>query len=460
MEITWDDIERFSEQDVELLGVKEAVQTHRWPENLRKYEAHKKELHFLGNLVFKSESTVLPKALRTQAMNSAHGGHVGEVAMKRIMRRFFWWPGMSQDVIRFVKSCDTCAVLSRKNPPIPLSSRELPEGPWEIIQIDFLSIPGTGVGTFLAVVDTYSRHLSVIEMGHTDADSTNKALCQAFRTWGCPAIIQSDNGPPFQSTAFIEFWEKRGVKVRKSIPLCPQTNGIVERQNQGLIKAVAAAKLDGVNWRQALQNYVHNHNTIIPHSRLGVTPFELLVGWRYRGTFPSLWSDSGTKVVDRLDIRERDSEAKHLSKLHADAARGARESNIDVGDTVLMAQQKKTKVDPTFSSEPFTVIAREGAKVVVVNRGGVQYSRNVQDVRKYPSHFSTEETVNFEDQLTELQPIVREESIISPENFENSNTVTLKIQSEMKAPSRVLRQRGNIRKPSRFDDNFLYTVYC
>lgn len=461
MEITWDEIEKATEQDSELMDVKEAAETNRWSENLRKFEAHKKELYFLGNLVFKGENAVLPKSLRIKTMTSAHGGHVGEVAMKRIMRRFFWWPGMSQDVIQFVKSCETCAVLARKNPPLPLSSRELPEGPWEIIQIDFLSIPGAGAGTFLVVVDTYSRYMSVIEMHHTDANSTNRALCLIFRTWGCPAIIQSDNGPPFQSAAFTMFWEDKGIKVRKSIPLCPQTNGIVERQNQGLIKAVASAKLDGENWRRALQCYVHNHNTLIPHSRLGITPFELLVGWRYRGTFPSLWSESESKELDRTDIRERDCVAKFTSKHYADAARGAKESDIGIGDVVFMAQQKRSKVDPTFSSERFTVIAREGAKVVLMNSGGVQYSRNVQDVRRAPFvHHSSHPLNNNDNAMEEIEPMLEGSPQVLPMDSGYTNNVSTNPQPGSDSTTRVLRRRENIQRPSRFNDNFLYTIYC
>lgn len=393
MELTWEQIETIAAQDEELIGVRLAAKSNRWPEALRKFEAQKKSLHFLGSLVFKDDRTVLPKDLRMKAMTSAHGGHVGEVAMKRIMREFFWWPGMSKEVVLFVKNCETCAVYARKNPPVPLSSRKLPNGPWEVIQIDFLSIPSFGSGEFLVILDTYSRYLTVIEMKHTDSNSTNAALNQVFQKWGCPLVIQSDNGPPFQSSTFIDCWESKGIKIQKSIPLCPQTNGAVERQNQGIIKAVAASRTDGENWKVALQRYVHHHNTLIPHSRLGVTPFEMLVGWKYRGTFPSLWSDASSKTLDREDIRDLDSEAKLVSKRYADMARGAKESDIGIGDVVLMAQQRTSKVQPTFNSERFTVIAREGAKVVLISKGGVQYSRNIRDIKRAPvsNHEQTSE---------------------------------------------------------------------
>lgn len=444
MDITLGDIEVQSEDDEELTGLRKALKYGKWPRELRRYEAQKNTLHCLGSLIFNGDKIILPSSLRMEALVSAHAGHIGEVAMKRIMREFFWWPGMATETEKFVKQCLTCCQLARKNPPVPLSSRELPEAPWEVIQIDFLEIPGCGSGEFLVVVDIYSRFLSVVEMRRTNAECTNAALCEVFKRWGVPRIIQSDNGPPFQGSSFCAFWEEKGVKVRKAVPLSPQSNGAVERQNQGIVKAVAASKIDGSNWRIALEKYIHHHNTLVPHARLNVTPFELMVGWKFRGTFPSLWGRQSNQDLDRIDVREKDAEEKLISKQYADKTRGAKPSDIEVGDVVLLSQQKKAKTDPTFSSERYTVVARQGAKVVIVSQNGIQYARNIQDVKRACIEMESEEPL--------ASNALPDSSVPISSGNRPSDCVPGPSSIGPHVPSKTnLRARSNLKKPARYN---------
>lgn len=122
-----------------------------------------------------------------------------------------------------------------------------------------------------------------------------------------------------------------------------QSNGAVERQNKGIKDALTAAKFDNINWKLALEKYLYMHNKVRPLSRLGVTPFELLVGWKFRGTFPYLWEAFTADQLDRTDIREKDASSKLDSKKYADASRRAEESDIKVGDKVFFSSEYEAK---------------------------------------------------------------------------------------------------------------------
>lgn len=175
---------------------------------------------------------------------------------------------------------------------------------------------------------------------------------------------------------------------------------------------------------------------------MGVTPFEMLVGWKFRGTFPCLWSKN-SQELDRADIREKDAVSKLESKIYADTRRGAKFSDIVVGDRVLIAQQKKHKSDPTFSADRFTVIARDGAKVVVQSDRGIQYSRNVQDVKRVPAE--------LEGGANQLDDIHEEEDGISSSHQDDYVADNQDLTIE--------RPRRIIKKPNRFKDMILFSIF-
>ncbi|XP_062542323.1 uncharacterized protein K02A2.6-like [Armigeres subalbatus] len=450
MEINWNQIETEAEVDKELNDIRESLKTSLWNTDHQAYECQAKYMRVLGALVFKEDRVILPFKLRVRAMELAHQGHIGASSMKRILRNHFWWPGIGKEVQQYVDKCETCLRLSKKDAPLPLTSRELPQGPWEILQIDFYTDKDFGYGEFLVVVDTYSRYIHVIEMKHIDGDTTNSALLKIFEVWGYPLAIQSDNGPPFQSDNFVKTWENRGIKIRKSIPLSAQSNGAVERQNVGIKHALAAAKLDKVNWRNALEKYVHTHNKVRPLSRLGVTPFELLVGWKFRGTFPCLWETNNTESLDRTDIKEKDAISKLKSKKYADNQRGAKDSDLQVGDTVLVAIQKSHKSDPEFSAERYSIIARDGARVIIRSRRGIQYARNVQDVKKVPQCLEK----GTDQSNTGSNKLEKEDNI--PCNSENEKGIEDPISGNIQISERPKR---TTKKPNKLKDMVLFTIF-
>ena len=80
----------------------------------------------------------------------------------------------------------------------------------------------------------------------------------------------------------------------------------------------------------------------------------------------------------------KNSEAKEKGKLYADEKRCARElSDVKEGDSVLLRQDRKKKLTPTFRQEPYRVLDKSGNSVVVESPDGVQYKRNSTHVKKF-----------------------------------------------------------------------------
>lgn len=69
-------------------------------------------------------------------------------------------------------------------------------------------------------------------MNNTVAKTLIDRLMTLFTVFGLATEIVSDNGPPFDSFLFLKFCEGHGIKVTKSPPYHPQSNGIVERNVQ------------------------------------------------------------------------------------------------------------------------------------------------------------------------------------------------------------------------------------
>ncbi|RUA05257.1 MAG: hypothetical protein DSY43_04965 [Gammaproteobacteria bacterium] len=83
------------------------------------------------------------------------------------------------------------------------------------------------------------------------------------------------------------------------------------------------------------------------------------------------------------EARDKDYETKQKRADYSDAKRGARENDIAPGDRVLLKQRKENKLSTTFGDEQYEVASKCGSEVVVTSPEGVDYRRNVTEVKKY-----------------------------------------------------------------------------
>ena len=66
-------------------------------------------------------------------------------------------------------------------------------------------------------------------------------------THGRSQLLKTDIGPQFTSEEFGTFLKTNGIQHRTSMPLWPQANGKVERQNRSLLKALKIAQAEKKN---------------------------------------------------------------------------------------------------------------------------------------------------------------------------------------------------------------------
>ncbi|XP_050958284.1 uncharacterized protein K02A2.6 [Labeo rohita] len=368
-------VEEASATDNELRRVRQAIQTGDFSE-CKSYTPIANELSVIGQLVLRGTRIVIPQTLRARTLNLAHEGHLGIVGTKQNLRSKVWWPAMDKDAERHVRSCHGCQLVMKPDKPEPLRMTQLPEMPWQDLATDLLGPLPTGQ-SIMVVVDYYSRYYEYGILKSTTADKVIDCLEEVFSRHGLPCTIRSDCGPQFMSTQFQQFCETNGIQHVKTTPRWAQANGEVKRQNASILKRIRIAQAEGLDWRKELRKYVAMYRAI-DHNTTGKSPAELLFNRKIRGKLPDF-----TMPRNDQEIRDRDAEQKGKNKLYADHRRGAKYSQLEVGDQVLVRQEKTDKLTTTFNPVPFTVVSRKGNSVTIEDPGGTQYKRNTTFVKKF-----------------------------------------------------------------------------
>ncbi|XP_055622291.1 uncharacterized protein K02A2.6-like [Toxorhynchites rutilus septentrionalis] len=242
--------------------------------------------------------------------------------MRRILREKVWWPCMDRDASDRIQGCIGCTAVSRQLPPEPMIRKEIPDRAWQDIAIDFFSAKECSI--FLVVVDYFSRFLKVIEMRNTNAAKTIDALEQIFNQQAYPETIRCDNGPPFSCEEFALYCKTKNIRLIRTIPYWPQMNGLVERQNQGILRALRLGKATHSDWRKALKDYVYMSNTS-PHSVTEKAPLELLTGRPVKDLLPSLRTEPALR--QEQGVKDTDAIKKMRGKIYADNHRRAKTSS-------------------------------------------------------------------------------------------------------------------------------------
>ena len=334
------------------------------------------ELSMQDGILMKGDRLVIPNSLRPDVLEAAHMGHPGKDGMLRQLRKSTWWPGMTRDVTEFENSCNPCKAANPHNRTPPMTEREIPNRPWQHVSADYKG-PIAGKYYFHVMIDNYSRWPEVAVVKSTGFDKLQPRLEETFAIHGVPETVTHDNGPCYNSANWRDFAKKWGFITNPCTPEHPQANGVAERFMQVIIKVVHTAIAAGQDPKIEIQRRLFNYRNT-PHPSTGKTPAELMIRRPIRTRIPAILKTLSAKV-DR-EARKQNRKINQERKIRYDGKHRTKKTDIQVGDRVLV-KQDKTTTRPPFDPDPYSVTEVKGTQITAERDGQVK-KRNQAKMKK------------------------------------------------------------------------------
>ncbi len=330
-------------------------------------------------ILLRGSRIVVPESLQIKCVKLAHSGHQGMVKTKQLLRMKTWFSGIDKMAEGEVEHCLQCQANTPSNHREPLIMTPTPLNKWENLSMDFCGPLPTGE-YLMVVIDDHSRYPEVDIIHSTSARAVIPRLDRIFAAHGVPTEIRTDNGPPFNGSDFHHYAETQGFHHRKVTPLHPEANGEAERFMKTLMKAI---RVGGNQWRSELYRFLRAYRAT-PHSSTGVSPSLALNNREMNIGFPNVTPQPTVDEMIREKVINKDSLSKTIQRDYANEKRRVTPTNMDIGDSVLLRNTQRKKMDPPYNPDPFTIVKKTGSMVSASN-GHSEVTRNSSHFKRIPT---------------------------------------------------------------------------
>lgn len=261
-------------------------------------------------------------------------GHLGVDKTLAAVRSRFYWPGMYDDVHKFVSSCLVCQKIKKSNKKEPgsLMPLPIPDRPWGRVHWDFitglpLTINGNDAISTAVCALTKMAHFSPCKTTDDSKDAAIGFINNVVKLHGLPDVTTTDRDPKFISKFHQELFKRLGVRRIHTTAYHPQSNGQAEIVNKSIVKMLRAfANEMKEDWDEHLGILEFAYNSAI-HSTTKHSPFYLNYGFEPK------------KPIDLEVNANSDRSMAQLEKLHE----RIKKANKITSELIAKVQEKMKK---------------------------------------------------------------------------------------------------------------------
>ncbi|CAH1250556.1 NYNRIN [Branchiostoma lanceolatum] len=387
--MTLSDLKEATLQDPTLQEAARLIQSGKWYMRKEAVGCNRAQLEALSkvkdelsttpdrDLIMRKTRIVVPTDLQQQVIDIAHEGHQGIVKTKALIREKVWFPGIDTKTEETLGKCVACLATTKVPTATLLQPTEMPKQPWTHLSADFKG-PLPNGDYLLVVIDDHTRYPIVEQTRSTSANAVIPILDKIFAMFGTPEVLNTDNGPPWNSEQMRNFAHHLGFKHRRIIPYWPQANGEAERFMRTLGKTLKTAAIEGKAWKQELHAMLRNYRAT-PHTSTGKPPASLLFSREMKIKLPNTKPFTANKEAIR-----KDNATKRKMKEYTDRKRKARPNNLRLGDTVLVRQPRQNTLTAAYDHQPYLITNKKGT-LITANRDGKETTRHSTMFKKIPA---------------------------------------------------------------------------
>ena len=158
--------------------------------------------------------------------------------MLELIKQNYWWPELKEDVKKYVQGCFKCQQnkVQHHKKSGELHQLEIPQGPWQKINIDIIwPLPwSNGMDVIVVIINQF---INMIQLKVTTMSILSEGIAKIYKDdiWKLHGVLRkiwSDWGPQFALKFMEEFMRALGTTKQLSMAYHPQTDGQMERINQ------------------------------------------------------------------------------------------------------------------------------------------------------------------------------------------------------------------------------------